>query len=202
MLLLLMAIATLSSPSQAATPELARCAPQPLPPAIDSAGEPPLASETIEFAATPSLEYPGRAWVVRISRRGATEARIDVLRLRRQSDCNRYDMESRWQAPLRQDEYEAIAARVVPLGIPSSDVFIPSSADESLDLVTDGTSVDLRLSNLSWRVTRSSNHFGRDGAVISRVFRDLIAQYIPSSNLPAEDWRLPPYSQPQRVLAK
>lgn len=189
MLLLLMAIAAMSSPSQAATPAPKTCAPQPMPPAIDSAGELPVASETIEFAATPELQYPGRAWVVRLSRRGPVEAIVEVLRLRRQSDCNRYDIESRWQAPLRQDEYGALAARVVPLAIPPSTVFVPSSAEQLPELVLDGTGIELRLRSPEWRVTRALNHYGLGGAVISAIFRDLASKYVPASDMPAKDWR-------------
>ena len=64
------------------------CPRQPMPEAIDSAG-PWLKNRftpAIAFAATPSLEYPGRAWVVRLNRQNpADPGMISIIRLRRQS---------------------------------------------------------------------------------------------------------------------
>lgn len=191
MLLLLMSTALLGHSSQVAAPAVTACIPQPMPPAIDSAGELPIASETIEFSATPSLDYPGRSWVVRVSRRGQIGATIEVIRLVRQLQCNRYDIEGRWEAPLKQEEYLDAANRVIPLGVPSSAVFVPSSVPRLDDLMLDGTSIKVRLRSQGWRVDRDLNHYGRGGAEISAVFRDLVARYVPAEELPEEDWRTP-----------
>lgn len=191
MLLTLIATATLAphaGPTQAAP----TCVLQLMPPAIDSAGEPPIASDLIEFAATPWLQYPGRAWVVRVSRRGQVEASVEVVRLRRQEDCSRYDVENRWRAPLSQQEYAAIAAKVAQVGVPAPGVFVPSPKNDEVELVTDGTGIDLRLRSDQWRVTRSLNHYETGEAAVSTIFRDLALRYIPASELPTEDWRTAP----------
>ncbi|MEG3089368.1 hypothetical protein [Sphingomonas sp. PB4P5] len=195
MLSVLIAMTTLVPQAQTVAQVSPRCSEQPLPPAIDSAGEPPTASGVIEFAATPSLEHPGKAWVMRISRRGDAEAKIDVLRLRRQEYCNRYDIEARWQAPLKQEEYVAIAAGVAPLTVPTPSVFVPSPTDQLPEIVMDGTSIDLRLFSHGWQVTRSLNHYSGAGAAISAIFRNLASKYVPASELPTEDWRTLPASE-------
>lgn len=195
MLLLLMSIVLIGHSSQAAAPAIGACTPQPMPPAIDSVGDLPIASETIEFSATPSLDYPGRSWVVRVSRRGQIGATIEIIRLVHQRHCNRYDVEARWQAPLKQSEYLDAANRVIPFGVPSSSAFVPSSVPRLDDLVLDGTSIKVRLRSQGWRVDRDLNHYGRGGAEISAVFRDLVARHVPAEELPEEDWRTP--SKPQ-----
>lgn len=192
MRLLSVAMAILSSSPPAAAIPVEACVPQPMPPAIDSAGNPPIASDLIEFAATPSLDHPGRAWVIRVSRRGRTEAMVEIIRLRRQLECNRYDVENRWLAPMRQDQYDAIAAKIVPLGIPPAAVFVPSAKTALPDLVLDGTVIELRLRNAEWQVTRALNYYGTAGVGVSAIFRQLASQYVPASELPAEDWRTVP----------
>jgi len=189
MLLALIAITTLASQAQKATQANQRCIPQPMPPAIDSAGELPIASDVIEFAATPALQYPGRAWVVRVYRRGAVEAKIEVVRLRRRNDCNRYDIEARWRSPLQQADYVALAETLVPIGVPAASVFVPSSSEQLPELVLDGTGIDLRLRSAGWQVSRSLNHYGQFGGTISEIFRHLSSKYVPESELPKDDWR-------------
>lgn len=132
----------------------APCIAQPLPPAIDSAGALPIASQAIEFAATPSLEYSGRAWVVRLTRRANIEAQLEIVQLRRRLACNRYDVEHRWASPLRLDEVDAVAAAVTPLGTPPAGLLAPEPTGD-LDLVADGTEVQLRLRSGGWQVTRT-----------------------------------------------
>jgi hypothetical protein len=68
-------------------------------------------AHAITFAATPSFDHAGRAWLVRLSRRGDAAGSVQIMRLRRQRDCNRYDVENRWEAPLRPGEYNAVAPR-------------------------------------------------------------------------------------------
>ncbi len=190
-MLILIATVLLASQSQAPAQAAKGCKPQPMPAAIDAAGRVPIASDMIEFAATPSLEHPGRAWVVRLSRRGQVEATIEVVRLRRQHDCNRYDIERRWQSPLSQAEYLDLAAKAVAVGVPHPATFVPSSTGQPPDLVLDGTAIDLRLTGQGWQITRSLNHYGQ-GVAISAIFRNLASKYVPASELPAEDWRTLP----------
>ncbi|MFV0624413.1 hypothetical protein ACBY01_10435 [Sphingomonas sp. ac-8] len=189
MLPAVIAMTSLISQAPAAAPTIQPCLSQPMPAALDSVGKPPIASDVIEFSATPSLQHPERAWVVRVSRRGTVEARIEVVRLRRQETCNRYDIEARWQAPLQQAEYGVIAKRVMPVAVPAASVFIPVPLGQLPEVVTDGTGLRLRLRSAEWEVSRSLNHYDRDGGTISAIFRDLVSKSVPASELPREDWR-------------
>ncbi len=163
--------------------------PQPMPRAIDI-GTVELASHKIEFAATPALEYPGGAWVIRLWRRGTVEVNIEILKLRRQSDCNRYDIQKFWRSAITQDEYAAVASKVVTFGVPDRSVFAPPYISSGISM--DGTPIDLRLENSEWRVERRSNLAdGRSAQILSEIFQELAAKYVPSAELPAVDWRGP-----------
>lgn len=85
------------------------CAPGPMPAAIESAADPPVASDVIEFTATPSFQTFGIAWVIRVYRRGSVDAGIEIVRRHRQTGCSRYDIGARWRALQQQSEYRAIA---------------------------------------------------------------------------------------------
>jgi hypothetical protein len=169
------------------------CAPQPLPPEIDSAG--PLmfanpAGSTIEFAAAPSLEYPGRGWVVRLYRRGAgNTSTLEVLLLRRQHDCNRYDIESRWDKALPAADYQRVAAAVAPFMTPNVDTFITGQWSRSDEMVLDGTSISLRLRDSKWEIERRLNHYEPGGRGISAIFEALVRLAVPADQLPTSDWR-------------
>ena len=167
------------------------CPRQPLPPATDALA--PLdGRNTISFAATPSLDYPGRAWVVRLSRSGQSgPAAAEIVRLRRQSDCNRYDVEKRWEAALPADEFAALSRQVVSLATPPVDVFAPASAGSSFDeVVIDGTPITVSVTTFSWEATARLHHSGRNGAAISALFRELVGKYVPAPELPTEYWRV------------
>src|SRR3712207_232112 len=75
-----------------AAAEAAPFPPQPLPPAAETLG-PLRVGRAVTFSATPSLEFPGRAWVVRITPGTAGAGQLEIVRLRRQMDCNRYDID-------------------------------------------------------------------------------------------------------------
>jgi hypothetical protein len=165
----------------------APCPPQPLPPALDSL-PPVTASSSISFAATP-WEYPGRAWVVRAWRRGREDGILEIVRLRRQSDCNRYDVEARWQAPLPAAEYRALADSAAPLGTPPAGIFSPGGEAVRDELVLDGTGIVLRLRAFGWEATRELNHYSRGGGAVSALFRALVAKHVPADEMPEQDWR-------------
>jgi hypothetical protein len=171
------------------TAAAAPCPPRPLPPALESLPPLPEPGSSISFAATP-WEYPGRAWVVRASRRGRGCGTLAILRLLRQRDCNRYEVEARWQAPLPAAEYLALADAVAPLGTPPADTFSNDGSERSGDeVVLDGTGVVLRLRTFGWEVNRELNHYGRAGGAVSTVFRALVARHVPRAELPEQDWR-------------
>jgi hypothetical protein len=163
------------------------CAQQPMPRAIDI-DTVAVASHKFEFAATPALGGGGGAWVIRIWHRGTVETQIEILKLRRQLDCNRYDVERSWRSTVTQDEYAAVASKVMKFGVPDRSAFIPPY--ELTGLTLDGVSIDFRLQNSQWRVDRSLNlGDGPNAESLSKVFHDLAAKYIPASELPSADWR-------------
>ena len=167
------------------------CTPQPMPRAIDiSAIE--LSSQKIEFAVTPSLEYPRGAWVIRLWRRGTVEANIEILQLRGQIDCNRYNIIKVWRSVITQDEYAAIATRVVTFGVPDQSMFAPPYDSKGI-ISLDGTQIDLRLENSDWRVDHRTNLYdGRNAQTLSEIFQDLVAKLVPASERPSIDWRVSP----------
>jgi hypothetical protein len=157
----LMLAAAAAPPSTLACP----AQPQPMPAALDSI--PPVrdAAVVVAFAAS-AWEQPERAWVVRLSRRGYSgPASLEVLRLRRRSDCNVYDVENSWRAPMSSQEFEAFAEAAEPFASPPATFSGGESAQE--EVVLDGTGIDLRLRGRGWDMRRQLNHFGR----------------------PAQDWR-------------
>jgi hypothetical protein len=162
---------------------------QPLPDAADVLPE-VNAVRVITFAATPTLMAgPGRAWVVRIQSAGRA-GRVEIARLRRQTDCYRYDIEARWQAPLAGGELAALLRAAASIGTPPADVFVDDDQRRIADeLVLDGTGITLDLEVTGWRVRRELNHFGRTGAEVSKLFRDVVLRHVPPSEVPAEDWR-------------
>jgi hypothetical protein len=109
--------------------------------------------------------------------------------MRRQADCNRYEVEQRWQAPLPRAEFDALAATIQPLARPPTAVYSGETMASTDELVLDGTQIELRLQRGNWEVRRQSNHYAGAGARISALFRRLVATYVPASELPAEDWR-------------
>jgi hypothetical protein len=180
-------IPTLVALAVAASGHAMGCAPQTLPPAIDSAGELTHISHSIEFAATPSLAPPGRAWVVRLVQ-GQLPS-LEIIRLRRRNDCNQYVLDRKWQAPLDDAAYEDALQKIAPFGIPSSSAIVPAHRKIFESLVLDGTAISLRLHNSVWTISRNINLGDRDGAAISAIFRDLVEQHVPAGELPDLGWR-------------
>ena len=165
------------------------CPTQSLPPAIDSLAPVP-AAKVLTFAATPSLEHPGRAWVVHLYRRGLGAGMLEIVRLRRQAECNRYDVEKRWKASLTAEEYQRVMVAVAPLGTPPSDAFTHDDRFRGLEEGgIDGTGIVLRLETTGWNVTRELHHSARTGAMISAFFHALLAKHVSAAELPTDDWR-------------
>ncbi|TFI59657.1 hypothetical protein E2493_03295 [Sphingomonas parva] len=187
----LLTVAWLVLGCQAAAAEPA-CTPRPLPPAAASLPPRP-AAHAITFAATPSLDLPGRPWVVRISSRGSGgEGQLEILRLRRQFDCNRYDVEKSWEASLSADAVRAIVASVLPLGVPAADALWPlgGAADVLSEVGTDGTGISLDLASFGAQVSRQMRHDGPAGHRVSAIFHDLVSRHVPAAELPTADWRM------------
>ncbi|WP_343520328.1 hypothetical protein [Sphingomonas sp.] len=173
-----------------APPAAASCPRQPLPPAIESAALPPLSPHVfgIEFAASPMREYPGEAWVVRLSRRNErSEATLDIVRLRRQMTCNRYDVIGRWTAPLPRADYARIAAQVAPFTVPPADIVL--RRDRGQHGVLDGTLIAFRAQAPNWRIERDLNAGDPIGARLAPIFHAVVARHVPAAALPDADWR-------------
>jgi hypothetical protein len=176
----------LACPVQA---EPAPCRPQPLAPALDSVPRLPEGRSSVAFSAEP-WEHPGRAWVVRAREMRPGEATLEILRLRRRSDCNVYDVETRWQAPLPAADYRALVRAAERVGTPRADAF--SHEDPKRDgewLVTDGTRIELRLNRSGWEARRELNHYAQGGAAVSAIFQALVDKHVPADERPGEGWR-------------
>ncbi|HEX8225309.1 MAG TPA: hypothetical protein VF605_15960 [Allosphingosinicella sp.] len=187
LVLLLLAAASpgLAQPVQAPCPPK----PQPLPPALDSVARLPEAIGSVAFSAEP-WEHPGRAWVVRAHESRPGEATLEILRLLRRRNCNVYDVETRWQAPLPAADYRALVRAAERVGVPQADAF--SHEDPARDgdgVVMDGTRTELRLERSGWEARRKLNHYGRGGAAVSAIFQALVAKHVPADERPNEDWR-------------
>lgn len=165
------------------------CPVQPMPPAIEAVPAAPPTKNAIAFAATP-WEYPGRAWVVRLFGGPRGTGKLEIIRLRRQDHCNRWDLERRWEASVTDAEHRTMADALAPLAAPPAGFLARDPAAGNTDeLVMDGTALELRWRRDGWDVRRHSNHYAADGGRISAQFHALVARHLPSAELPAEDWR-------------
>lgn len=171
----------------------AECKRQRLPPAIESAGLPPSEgyNNIITFAATPSLDYPGRAWVIRLFQRTRSQpATLTIVRLLSRNDCNVYDVESRWEAPLRADEYEALATLIEPYVMAPPGIFSKKGVARDGRVVVDGTGLDLLVETPGWQIRRSLNLGVSEGAKLSAIFHRLLAPVVPAPERPGESWSM------------
>jgi hypothetical protein len=145
--------------------------------------------DVIAFAVAGDMVVPGRAWAVRLSRQGnAGPALVEVARLRRQRDCNRYDVAQQWQTNVSAEEFADVARRVAPLVLAGRS----STSDNPLmvpsEIAVDGTGVTLMLSNAGWKATRELVVSGPDGGAASAAFRAIIGRVVPRQDQPPEGW--------------
>lgn len=184
--LLLLAFAAADSAGQAPPP--GPCPPRPLAAALDSVPRLPEGLGSVAFSAEP-WEYPQRAWVVRAHESRPGGSTLEILRLRRRSDCNVYEVETRSQAPLPAADYRALVRAAERVGVPRADAF--SHEDPAHDgewLVLDGTRIELRLRRSGWEARRTLNHYERGGAAVSAIFHALIERHVPADERPGEGW--------------
>lgn len=168
---------------------VAPCRPQPLAPALDSVPRLPEGRSRVAFSAEAWGEHPARAWVVRAHEMRRGKATLEILRLRRRSDCNVYDVEARWQAPLPAADYLALVRAAERVGTPRADAF--SHEDPKRDgegIALDGTRIELRLNRSGWEARRELNQYGRGGAAVSAIFQALVAKHVPEDERPGEGW--------------
>jgi hypothetical protein len=168
------------------------CVRQPLAPAIEQLQPIPPGMSQIAFAAEPSLQYPGRAWAVRLHRPGGRPAVLEIVQLRRRDDCNVYYPERRWRASVPVAEFDRVARTVMPFAVPrTSDALGGDPMNNIREIGLDGTGITLALSGFGWAAKRQLHHGGADGAEVSALFRALVAKHVPVPDLPTEDWRTP-----------
>lgn len=173
----------LGGQSSADTP----CSPRPLPPALDSLA-PASDALTMAFSATPSRDHPGRPWVVRLTRKTYSgPASIEILRLRRQQNCNRYAIEKSWRAPFPAEQFDSIARQVLPVVSPGGEAFSP----DAVEIATDGTGITLRAATGFWEATRQLHLSGPKGAAMSSIFHALVLKHVSRAEQPTNDWRTP-----------
>lgn len=176
---MLFAAAALMAPAPERLPVAPACIQQTRVRAIDAIPNADSARDRIEFAAMPAFT-DWHAWIVRVARTDAATATIEILRLARAEDCARYEIDTRWQEPLRIERFNAL---VDALDHASG----PRPHPEAI--VVDGTGIDLRRTTRGRQVLQSFNLHDRGGPALSAIFRDLIAGYLPPSERPDEDWR-------------
>lgn len=178
----------IDTPSRAAADD---CKPQPLGPAIEAADLPPSKGfdNIVTFGATPSLEYPSRAWVIRLFQdRHARPATLTVVRLLRRSDCNSYLVEARWKIPIRADEYEAVATQIAPILVPTTDVLSGEDTARGRGISVDGTSFDLRFETTGWQIRRHLTSADPEGQTLSKLFHRILASAVPEPERPGVFW--------------
>jgi hypothetical protein len=157
-----------------------------MPPAIDAIGKLDT-SFAISFSAAPSLSF-GESWVVRLSRKGRSGT-VEIVRLRRRSDCNLYAIERQWKAPISLEEYRAAARAVGRWSVPAPDTFWTNNPRAGEDyVVVDGTMLELRVQTSGWEVRRDLNQFAITGEDLSAIFRAFVTKQVPAEEMPAKDW--------------
>ena len=167
------------------------CPAQPLPPLIAVLAPVPEHRNAITFSAVPSLEYPEGAWVVRLSRNSfAGPAAVEIVRLRAQFDCNRYDIVRQWNASMPAEDFEALAKQVVTLALPAPELFGPG---DPLDRIIglDGTSIWVQMDSYSWKISANLRNAGPVHDSVSSLFHTLVAKFVPAPDLPTKEWRTP-----------
>jgi hypothetical protein len=168
------------------------CPAQPLPPPPTLLAPVSEATNAITFSAVPSLEYPRGAWVVRLSRLGFDgPANIEIARLRAQSDCNRYDIVGEWSGSMPSEDFEALAKQVMTVSLPATELFGPGDPLDRI-LGLDGTSISIQMDSGSWKISGDLRGVGSRHETVSSIFHTLVAKVVPTSDLPTEQWRMPP----------
>lgn len=191
-LLLVLALLLDSAPVFAAADT---CPIQPVPQALDSLRAPKTKPyRSITFSATPSLISPNQAWIVQAYLTGVRGkfAKLKVMRLQVEHDCNRYFVIKTWSKDITGEEFEDIRKSVRPFlessgnAATSSDTYVDA---KGAIIFLDGTSIAVETETKAWRVRRKA-HIGHSmGADISSLFHSFAARLIPSDEMPDEAWR-------------
>lgn len=164
------------------------CPRQPMPSPLDSLSSLPSYKRSISFAAIPTLG--GQAWVIRLDRAGQVQSgTVEIMQLRRQADCNRYDVEGNWKAPLSDEQYRLLSDKIAPFAIAPPGEFSGAGSTQAPEIALDGSPIILNVKTFDWEVTRSLNHYAGGGAELSAIFHAIVSQHVPDWKAPRTDWR-------------
>ena len=161
---------------------------------LDSDQLPPLFryGHALEFSATPALQFPGRAWVMRIDRgAGHSPVSLDVYLMQKPgSSCDHYEVERHWSAEISQQDYESFNAQIEPLIAPPHNLHLPpvEQARLSRSRGLDGTSLEVRAIRVDLKIARYLRHHSEEGRAISAIMRAMIARVVPADQMPSERW--------------
>ncbi len=161
---------------------------------LDSDQLPPLFrfGHAFEFSATPALQFPSRAWVMRLDRgTGHRQISLDVyLMQQRGSSCDSYEVEHHWSAEISQQEYEAFNAQIEPLIAPPHDLHLPPAEQTRLSRSRglDGTSLEVRAIRVNWKIASYLRYHTDEGRAVSAIVQAMIARVVPAGEMPSEEW--------------
>lgn len=161
---------------------------------LDSDQLPPLLrfGHALEFSATPSLQFPSRAWVMRLDRgTGRRQISLNVyVMLQRGSSCDSYEVERHWSAEISQQDYEVFNAQIEPLIAPPHDLHVSPAEQRRLYVSggLDGTSLEVRAIRVNWRTATDLQYHSDKGRAVSALVRAMIARVVPADDMPSEEW--------------
>lgn len=161
---------------------------------LDSDQLPPLFrnGHALEFSATPALQFPSRAWVMRLDRgTGHRQISLDVYVMQqRGSSCDSYEVERHWSAEISQQEYDAFNAQIEPLIAPPHDLHLSPAEQTRLSRSRglDGTSLEVRAIRVNWKIASYLRYHTDEGRAVSAIVQAMIARVVPAGEMPSEEW--------------
>lgn len=161
---------------------------------LESDHLPPLLrfGHALEFSATPSLQFPSRAWIMRLDRgTGRRQISLDVyVMLQRGSSCDDYEVERHWSAEISQQDYEVFNSQIEPLIAPPHDLHLPPNEQARLYRSggLDGTSIEVRAIRVNWRTATDLRYHSDKGRAVSALVRAMIARVVPADDMPSQEW--------------
>ena len=157
----------------------------------------PVTGNTVTFAATPSLQFPSEAWVVRVYRTSKRDGEsrstevIEVFRLQLEYDCNRWFTTGLWDREAKPGDLEEIQTETKRfLGALAQAYVDGGSYDlQFSELALDGTGVAVEEVGRYFSLRRGGHSSGAMGKPLSLGFHRLAATVAPATEMPDEAWR-------------
>lgn len=160
----------------ATTPNTPACPVQPMPTPLAAASfSAPTSADTILFSAAPSFKRI--SYAVQVTRPNpAAAARVTVLQLRRQWDCNRHDVAGKWAFTLDKSETRSFFGRMDRL---------EREWRDSKEVAADGTlfQFERRASGKVRRLPLSPISRGQTGE-LSALILSLVRRHLPADRIP------------------